>query len=345
MKYLFGSNAFDYLNEFISTNNYSKVFILTDDHTKKFSLPLIDNYFSHEFTNVNIPVGDKNKNIDTLKNIWEELLEKGGDRKSLLINLGGGVVTDIGGFAAVSFKRGIDFIHIPTTLLGMVDAAIGGKNGINFKGYKNQIGTIVPPKFVIIFPEFLKTLPPKEFDSGFAEMLKHGLIADHIYWNELLAYENKQANDPVLLDLIKKSIEIKEQIITSDPHELGLRKVLNFGHTLGHAIESYLNYYKKNYITHGHAVAIGMILAVYLSTQITNFPFSKALGIKKIISNKYPYISFNKKDREKIIDLLSYDKKNINGQVYFVLLTSIGKPVINQIVPKEKILKAFDFYA
>ncbi len=346
MKYIYNKNGIEAIQNFITQKKPSQIFILTDENTQRHCLPLIKNKFPFKFTNVNIHSGDKYKNMDTLLYIWKELMDYGADRKSLLINLGGGMITDIGGFAAVTFKRGIDFIHIPTTLLGMVDASIGGKNGINFMQAKNQIGTIIPPELVWINTDFLSTLPAKEMDSGFAEMLKHGLIADETYWHELNEYHpfSTKPDFSKKLELIKKSVQIKDKVISSDPMEKGLRKILNFGHTLGHAIESYLNYEKNISISHGKSVAIGMILASYISNRLLDFPLKKLDDIKQKISYIYPPVSFSSKDIEKIIDLLKYDKKTENGMVQFVLLKEIGAPVWNRQVPKDYIYKAFEYY-
>ena len=346
MKYIYNKNGIEAIQNFITQKKPSQIFILTDENTQKLCLPLIKNKFPFKFTNVNIHNGDEHKNIETLIHIWEKLMQSGADRKSLIMNLGGGVITDIGGFAAVTFKRGIDFIHIPTSLLGMVDASIGGKNGINFMQAKNQIGTIIPPELVWINTDFLSTLPTMEMDSGFAEMLKHGLIADEAYWHELNDYHpfSTKPDFSKKLELIKKSVQIKDKVISSDPMEKGLRKILNFGHTLGHAIESYLNYEKNISISHGKSVAIGMILASYISNRLLDFPPKKLEDIKQKISNIYPPVPFSLVDIERIIDLLKYDKKNEKGVVQFVLLKDIGVPVWNKKVPDKLMYQAFEYY-
>ncbi len=343
MDFYFEEAGRDALEAYIEKFKPTKIIVLTDTNTQRFCLPIFQKQVSFEFTNVNFKNGDVHKNIDTLTGIWKQLLSAGVDRKSLMINLGGGVVTDIGGFAAVTYKRGIDFIHVPTTLLGMVDAAIGGKNGINFESAKNQIGTIVQPAFIWIHPIFLNTLEQQEFDSGFSEMLKHGLIADADYWEALIHY-SKHPDKQQLLDLIKTSVYIKNSVIRKDPTEKGLRKILNFGHTLGHAIESYLNYDKQHPLSHGYAVAIGMVLAAYLSSKQTHLPLKTAVQIKQELNRIYPVINFSKTDIEAIINLLKYDKKNENGIVKFVLLTEIGKAVYNKEVFIEDIYEAFNFY-
>jgi 3-dehydroquinate synthase len=346
MKYLFGYTAFDKLQKLIDDGQFSKVYVITDEHTKKYCLPEF-NKFSFKFTNVNIKAGEKYKNIQSLITIWEQLLNSEADRKSLIINLGGGVVTDMGGFAAATFKRGIKFIHIPTTLLSMVDAAIGGKNGINFNGIKNQIGTIIQPESVIIYPGFLKTLPENELKSGYAEMLKHGLIADITYWNDLKNNYHtifKLSNIETLTELIKKSVEIKNKVITTDPFEQGLRKVLNFGHTLGHAIETLFHYDRKQPVTHGEAVAIGMVLAAYISYKLLDFDIKKADEIKEFMRHIYNTQQFSKPEIDTIINYLIFDKKNENGKINFVLLEKIGKPVWNIQVPEKVINEAFEYY-
>ncbi len=343
MKYVYNQEGIEQVNNYINDVQPSKVFILTDYQTQKFCLPVIEKQINMEFTNVNFKNGDQYKNLETLQKVWRELIEADADRKSLLINLGGGVVTDLGGLAAATFKRGIKFIHIPTSLLGMVDAAIGGKNGINFQHLKNQIGTIVQPEIICIYPEFLKTLPKKEIASGYAEMLKHGLIKDKNYWQQLLENYNKE-NQVFPSHLIKRSVEIKNEIITQDPHEQNIRKLLNFGHTLGHAIESYLNYELNMPVTHGHAVAIGMILEAFLSNLNNGLSTKELVEITKSINLIYPYIDFDNQAINKIINLLKFDKKNENGKILFVLLKEIGKADFNKEVPTQDVIDAFDYY-
>ncbi len=330
----FEKEAENKLNKFIQKYNPGKIIVITDQNTHKFCLPLFQKKIDFDFDTISIPCGDKNKHIGTLQEIWSKLLSLGADRKSLIINLGGGVVTDIGGFAATTYKRGIKFIHIPTSLLGMVDAAIGGKNGINFEGAKNQIGNIKTPEMVLIWTEFLKTLPKDEFLSGYAEMLKHGLIADFDYWNELL----KNFPEHNLDQMIKKSIDIKAMIVEQDPYESGVRKSLNFGHTLGHAIESY-GYQSGKPIKHGHAVAIGMILAAYLSYKSNLIDFTFVNSIKEKILEKYPLPFFSDLEIVDIIKYLAFDKKNINGDINFVLLSDKGQVVVDQTINNMNLLK------
>jgi 3-dehydroquinate synthase len=343
MGYHYNEEGIEALNNWIEQNNPSKIFILTDNNTQKYCLPKIAHTIQPKFTNVNIKNGDEFKNVNTLNDIWESLMNHGADRKSLLINLGGGMITDIGGFAAATFKRGIKFIHVPTTLLGMVDAAIGGKNGINFNNIKNQIGTIVPPDMIWFDTEFLETLPKEEFDSGFAEMLKHGLINDANYWKDLLDYYKNPKNSD-LNRLIKASVDIKHKIITQDPTEQNIRKLLNFGHTLGHAIESLWNYDKQIPLSHGKAVAIGMVLESYLSFKINGLDQRSLDEIKANLNQIYQPLNFSSSDIIKVLNLLQYDKKNEHGKILFVLLNQIGKADYNIEVPTEYIKESFQYY-
>ncbi len=340
MNFQFNQTGYQYLISYIHSHNPSKIVVVTDENTNIHCLPLLNEM---EFTNVNIPNGDHHKNITTLQYIWDQFFEIGLDRNSLVLNLGGGVITDIGGFAASTYKRGVKFIHIPTSLLGMVDAAIGGKTGINYQNAKNQLGTIVPPEFTWIHTEFLKTLPQDELLSGYAEMLKHGLIADHQYWHALINFDLGTSNLK-FDDLIRESVTIKSKIVAQDPNEKGLRKVLNFGHTLGHAIESFMNYTLKQSFSHGKSVAIGMVLSAYLSTIYAGFDTEKAQSIKKEILKKFPVVQWSNKDIDTLIELLKYDKKNVSGVAQFVLLSDIGKPVIDVAVNNKHIKEAFTFY-
>lgn len=275
--------------------------------------------------------------------IWTTLSEKGADRSSLLINLGGGVVTDLGGFVASTFKRGIEFINIPTSLLAMVDASIGGKNGVDLGMLKNQIGVVNNPRFVIVDPTFLNTLPKQEITSGFAEMLKHALIDSKDYWEQLQGFDITNLKNTH--NLIWKSIEIKNNIVTQDPKELGARKVLNFGHTLGHAIESYcLESKSRPTLLHGEAVAIGIVLATYISSALVGFDKNKLASVTAFILTNFKKQTFNKQDIESIIALLKHDKKNKAGAVLFVLLEDFGKTHINKEVSNSLIKEAFDYY-
>ncbi|WP_310991859.1 3-dehydroquinate synthase [Aequorivita marina] len=323
----------------------SSVFILTDTNTALHCLPVFlqKQNFKNPPHILKIETGEEHKTIHTCLKVWKILSEKGADRKSLIINLGGGVVTDLGGFVASTYQRGVTFINIPTSLLAMVDASVGGKNGVDLGYIKNQIGVINPPEMVVLDTEFLKTLPPEHITSGLAEMLKHGIIHSKAYWERVKNADYTKTNE--FESLIWDSIEIKREIVTKDPFENNLRKTLNFGHTLGHAIESYfLEASNKTKLLHGEAVAVGMILATYISNKMLNFPSETLTDITNNILKHFPKQSFTENDIEAIIKLLVFDKKNRNGQVLFVLLEDIGNYKTNCIVNNELIHKAFQFY-
>lgn len=341
----FSDLAYEKLASYLKPSLYSKIFILVDDNTSQYCLPY---FMSKLATEIEIEIielesGEINKNIATCTEVWSALSELGADRKSIIINLGGGVISDLGGFVACTFKRGIDFINVPTTLLAMVDASIGGKNGVDLGSLKNQIGIIREPKAVIIDTEFLSTLPANEMRSGLAEMLKHGLIFDRNYWNKFKNLSNLNTND--LNILIHQSIEIKNSIVCEDLTENGIRKALNFGHTLGHAIESYfLKNENKSILLHGEAIAAGMILESYISKEMGLLSNESYQEIKYIINDIFEQIEFDDFDMKKIIELMSFDKKNEFGKVQFVLLNGIGKTKINQEVDNELIFSSFRDY-
>lgn len=341
----FNEEGYEKLNLFLEQNRFTKLFILVDSHTHQYCLP---SFLSKVKTELEIEIlemepGEDHKTLETCNGIWKVLSELGGDRKSLLINLGGGVVTDLGGFVAAAFKRGIACINYPTTLLAMVDAAVGGKNGVNLDGIKNQIGVIKPTELVVADTSFLKTLPAAEMRSGLAEMLKHGLIYQEEYWKKLTSMDELKPED--LDDLIRESIEIKETIVQQDPKEENLRKSLNFGHTLGHAIETYfLETPERTKLLHGEAVAAGMVMAGYLSREIYSFPGETLEEIKKTILSIYGRIDLHPEDEERIVDLLKFDKKNEGGKINFVLLKKIGEPVMDCQVPNDLLHKAFMYY-
>ena len=343
----FNSEVYTELNNYIKTSNPSSIFIFVDTNTHDYCLPkFLERLESEDITIevMEMPNGEEHKTIDICSGVWEALSEYNADRKSLLINLGGGVVTDLGGFVASTYMRGIAYVNIPTSLLAMVDASVGGKTGVDLGVLKNQIGVINEGAIVGIDTSYLDTLPQNEMVSGFAEMLKHGLIYDKAYWNTLTHLEKLDLSD--LDQLIYDSIVIKNNIVMSDPKEQGLRKILNFGHTLGHAIESYfLENADKTPLLHGEAVAIGMILETYLSTKICGLSDSELEIINDGILKTFTKVEITKADQKHIIDLLKYDKINSHGVVKFVLLEAIGKPKIDCVISNELISEAFDYYA
>jgi 3-dehydroquinate synthase len=290
-----------------------------------------------------IPEGEDHKTIDICMGVWEAMSQYNADRQSLLINLGGGVVTDLGGFVASTYMRGIDYINVPTSLLAMVDASVGGKTGVDLGALKNQVGVISEGAMVLIDVSFLGTLPQNQMISGFAEMLKHGLITDKKYWTTLTNLQDLDISD--LDQLIYDSVIIKNNVVAKDPTEKGLRKTLNFGHTLGHAIESYfLENDSKTTLLHGEAIAIGMILEAYLSTKMCGLSSDDLSEISDSILKTFSKIQFQEKDYEFILELMKHDKKNSHGVIKFVLLEAIGKSKIDKEVSNDIILEAFKYY-
>lgn len=342
---LYAENGFAQLNDFLKNENPSKVFILVDTNThlnclSRF-LQKLENDIPTEV--IEIEAGEEFKNLETCEGVWNVLSELEADRKSLLINLGGGVVTDLGGFVASTFKRGIKFINVPTTLLSMVDASVGGKTGVDLGNLKNQIGVIIQPEMVIIDTKFLETLSSQEMRSGLAEILKHGLIADEAYWQKVTRLAELDLSD--LDDIIKTSVDIKAGIVEKDPFEKNIRKTLNYGHTLGHAIESYcLTHPERSKLLHGEAIAAGMILETFISKEIQNFPEEKLQNITEVIKAMYGQESFSQDDIIQIKDLMKFDKKNERGNINFVLLKDIGEPVTDVVVPDKLIDDAFNYY-
>ena len=341
----FNSDGYLTLNNLISNINPSKLFVLVDVNTHNYCLPM---FLSELETDIHIEIieieaGEIYKNIDTCKGVWEALSELEADRKSMLINLGGGVVTDLGGFVACTYQRGIRYINVPTTLLSMVDASVGGKTGVDLGVLKNQVGVISNGDMVIIDHRFLKTLPYEELRSGMAEMFKHGLIYNRDYWNQFKNITNITVE--AVSPLIWESVDIKNTIVTKDPREENLRKTLNFGHTLGHAVESYfLNHKNKTILLHGEAIAAGMLMEAFLSYKTTKLSKPDLEEIAEFITRFYPKVDLHSTDYDSIIDLLKYDKKNSHGKINFVLLSEIGKPVIDCNVDNALIKSAFEFY-
>ena len=331
------------LAEAISECNHDKVFVLTDETTIKTCWPVIGSSYSLKKAQlITIPSTDTNKNLESISHVWQQLQQGGASRKSLLINLGGGMVTDLGGFAASTFKRGINFINIPTTLLAMVDASVGGKTGINFGGLKNEIGVFNDSKFVILDATFLKTLDHENICSGYAEMLKHGLISNDKMWAELVNFNLQQPNFLQLQQMIASSVKVKEQVVTKDPFEQGLRKALNLGHTFGHAFESWA--LKRTPILHGYAVAYGLICELYLSAIKVGFPTEKMRQTVSFIRKNYGTLGITCDDYPELIELMQHDKKNQNGIINFTLLGAIGDIKINQTANEEEIKEALDFF-
>lgn len=323
---------------------HDKLFILTDEHTRRLCLPALVNLPEiKEAVSITIGAEDVHKTLETLASVWTALSNQGATRHSLLINLGGGMVTDLGGFAAATFKRGMAYINLPTTLLAMVDASVGGKTGINFNGLKNEIGAFAPASSVLIETDFLRTLDTANFFSGYAEMLKHGLISRTDHWAELLNFDTAHIDYRVLKQLVGQSVQVKEEIVAQDPYEKGIRKALNLGHTVGHAFES-LALAENRPVLHGYAVAWGMVCELYLSHLRVGFPKDKMRQTIQFIKENYGIFHFDCNKYEQLYAYMTHDKKNTSGIINFTLLKEIGDICINQTADKETIFEMFDFY-
>ena len=327
----------------IAECEHDRIFVLVDETTNKFCWTLVKDYLClKDAQTIIIGATDRRKNLDTLVHVWESLQQGKATRHSLLINLGGGMVTDLGGFAASTYKRGINFINIPTTLLAMVDASVGGKTGINFGGLKNEIGVFNDAEFVLLDTNWLRTLDEENIRSGYAEMLKHGLIADDTMWAELINFNLAQPNLRQLASMLNKSVRIKERIVTEDPHEKGIRKALNLGHTFGHAFESWAM--KRQPVLHGYAVAFGLIAELYLATTRTDFPTEHMRQIVNFIRAYYGSLPITCNDYPELIELMHHDKKNRGSEINVTLLGGIGDIRIDQTITEEDIKEALDFF-
>lgn len=328
----------------ISECEHDRIFVLTDETTQQLCWPKIKNFKAlKDSTPIIIKATDTHKNLDTLSQVWQALSNGRATRHSLMINLGGGMVTDLGGFAASTFKRGIDFINIPTTLLAMVDASVGGKTGINFGGLKNEIGVFSDSRFVIINTQFLDTLDHNNICSGYAEMLKHGLISDERTWAELVTFDLDNPDLSQLQRMVAESIKVKERIVEADPHEHGIRKALNLGHTMGHAFESFAMR-RGTPILHGYAVAYGLISELYMSARKTAFPTDRMHQTVRFIRENYGTLNITCDDYPTLIELMHHDKKNTSGIINFTLLGNVGDIRINQTANEEEIKEALDFF-
>jgi 3-dehydroquinate synthase len=339
----FEKGSFSYLKKFLKENSFSSVFILCDTNTKAkcFSLFLKQNKSLSGAKVFVMPAGEKNKTFEIVNKCWNFLLENNGDRNSLLISLGGGVVCDLGGFVSSTFKRGINFIHVPTTLLAMADASVGGKTGVDFKGYKNLIGTITQPRGVFINEIFLKTLPARQTKNGLAEVIKSALIGNPALWKKFLSHKGLPKAD--LTTYIQASVTVKNKIVIADPNEKNIRKVLNFGHTAGHAIESfYLN--KKNDFLHGEAIVIGMCVELCLGKILGITNAKTAMEAFLFFKKHFHLKQFREGEIISFLKLMSNDKKNTQGLLNFALIEKPGQPVINIVASVEEVKLAFVLY-
>ncbi|MFO8054684.1 MAG: 3-dehydroquinate synthase [Bacteroidales bacterium] len=340
-----GKDALDIFKTLFESSDYKDraIFLLMDDNTNHHCLPLLRSYLAKKAAppGIIIPCGEEHKNLHSCERLWNFLQKHQADRNAVLVNLGGGVITDIGGFAASTYKRGISFINIPTTLMGMIDAAIGGKTAVNLQKTKNQIGTFAQPDSVYIYPGFLNTLPKKELESGYAEILKHALIADKNLWEvlKLKAIENINT----LEDLINYAVLIKAEIVEQDPYEKNIRKTLNFGHTFGHAFES-LAIQHDNPITHGKAIAAGMICESYLSYAINQLDKTELSDIQKTIEKTFSLPGIKTSDINSMTNYMYNDKKNQKGKINCSLIAEPGKAKYDQLIPEELINEALNYY-
>ena len=321
-----------------------RTFILVDETTEQLCLPLVAGFDCvRDAQIITIGATDQNKTLDSLSHVWTELQRGGATRHSLMINLGGGMVTDLGGFAASTFKRGLNYINIPTTLLAMVDASVGGKTGINFGGLKNEIGVFSCAKSVILDTTFLKTMDHENICSGYAEMLKHGLIAIEEMLAELLNFDLDVIDYYQLSRMLADSVQVKERIVDEDPTEQGIRKALNLGHTIGHAFESYAMKSMRP-ILHGYAVAYGLVCELYLSCVKTGFPVDKMRQVVRFVNENYGKLPITCDDYPALLELMTHDKKNVGDTINFTLLGGVGDIRINQTATKEEICESLDFY-
>ena len=342
-KVVISENLTEALATAVAECEHDRTFILVDETTERCCLPIVSGLDCVRGAQI-IVIGatDSHKTLESLSYVWEALGEGGATRHSLLINIGGGMVTDLGGFAASTFKRGINYINIPTTLLSMVDASVGGKTGINFRGLKNEIGVFSNASTVILDTTFLKTLDAENICSGYAEMLKHGLISNEKMWAELINFDLARPDLQQLQTMVADSVAVKQRIVTEDPLEQGIRKALNLGHTVGHAFESFA--LKHSPILHGYAVAYGLISELYLSTVKTGFPSDKMHQTVSFIKEHYGKMAITCDDYPTLLELMTHDKKNVAGTINFTLLGGIGDIRINQTATKEDIYEALDFY-
>ena len=347
-KVVISSNMAEVLTAAVAECEHDRTFILVDETTARCCLPVVEGLDCLKGAKpIVIGATDANKTIESLAHVWEELGEGGATRHSLLINIGGGMVTDLGGFAASTFKRGINYINIPTTLLAMVDASVGGKTGINFRGLKNEVGVFSNASTVILDTIFLKTLDAENICSGYAEMLKHGLISNEQMWAELVSFELESPDLSKLSRMLADSVAVKQRIVTEDPLEQGIRKALNLGHTVGHAFESFALSPLTSHLSpllHGYAVAYGLISELYLSAVKTGFPSDKMHQTVSFIKEHYGKMAITCDDYPTLLELMTHDKKNVAGTINFTLLGGIGDIRINQTATKEDIYEALDFY-
>jgi len=340
-----GVDGWSRLQEVILAYKASGIYILVDENTHKLCLPVLLQKCKglDDVLVIEVESNESHKTIASVEKVWQNLVDGNAVRKSLMICLGGGLITDIGGFAATTFKRGMDFIHIPTTLLAMVDASLGGKNGVNFNSIKNQIGVFELPKAVFIFTEFLETLPARQKLSGYAEMLKHAMIDNEKHFEKLIIQNSpeKFCNEANVLE----SATVKMDIVNQDMMEKGLRKILNFGHTIGHAIESYSQKHDSDPLLHGEAIAIGLLCESFISMRMFELNENDLKKLTNLISWQFSYYRFRPGSANELLELMCHDKKNAStSELNFSLVRKIGEPVWDQIPGEKLIRESLHFY-
>ncbi|MEO0895976.1 MAG: 3-dehydroquinate synthase [Bacteroidota bacterium] len=335
-----GDDALKELSKLLAARQYTNILVLSDQHTRRFCYPILKEHLpQHEITE--IAAGETQKTITTCMYLWDALTAHKMDRQSVVINLGGGVIGDMGGFVASTYKRGIDFIQVPTTLLAMVDASVGGKLGVDFRGFKNHIGLFKEPQMVCIYPPFLETLSDAELHSGFAEVIKHHLTGDRSGWQAIKELSDIRSQD--LPKLIQHSVAYKQRIVAEDPSEKGLRKVLNFGHTIGHAVEGHM-LEAGTPVLHGEAVAMGIVAESWIAHKRGMLPSSELDEIEQLVERLYPIIKIEEASLEDMYQRGQNDKKNINGVINCTLLQGIGDALVNQAISQEEFYGSIRYY-
>lgn len=335
-----GNDCFEKVNAFLKKQSYSKHIIICDENSFAHCLPtlLFNCPALNEAEIIELESGEENKTLETCNNVWGALTEINADKKSLIVNLGGGVISDLGGFVASTYKRGIDFINVPTTLLSMVDASVGGKTGIDFNGIKNLIGTITVPKGIFVNPEFLETLSERQVRNGYAEIIKIALIADKTFWTQL-----KKGKTFYNEKIITKAIELKNEIVKKDLHEKHLRKSLNFGHSIGHALESAMLTLNHD-ILHGEAIAAGMVMELVITNKHKQITSKVCEGICAYINSIFPKVGITKEIKEMMLEFIKYDKKNIGESLCFALPKPIGQFDLNCTITIQEVEEAISKY-
>lgn len=340
-KIVYTNNVSEAIKSLVAEISPVSVHVITDENVERDVLPSL----GLSYPRIVVKAGDEHKNIESLSHIWSSLIAQGATRYSLVINIGGGVVTDMGGFAAATYKRGVRFINVPTTLLSAVDAAVGGKTGINFDGFKNEVGAFAPADAVVISTVLFKTLPREELLSGYAEMLKHGLLSSAADYSELLGLEILSTEMEPLLPLLEKSVKVKERIVEEDPKEHGIRRALNLGHTAGHAFEG-LALERNTPIPHGYAVAYGILVEMILSHTAEGYPSDELYKYANYLKeNSYGSPDVDCDDYDALVEFMRHDKKNATrDSINFTLLASPGHPLIDRTVSETEIRAALDIF-